>query len=112
MKSFRLWAFGFGLMAAAALVFASPQAFAKERDGFRASAYSLDINPNAFADAIGALSVLGVPADYRGIAARYSTDGGTELIDLAKTPAPYAGAILATTQAGWRSGRLRKLSAG
>jgi len=113
MKSLRLWACGIGLAVAATLVVASPQAFAKEGDGFRpiASAYTFDCVSN-FGNHVAARSDFVLPADHSAIATGYNCRVDTVLIDKAKTPARYGSAILATTQAGWRSGRLRKLSAG
>lgn len=112
MKLLRLWGCGLGLAVAAALVFASPQAFAKEGDGFRpiASTYNLEMQISDFGYRIANLAAFVLPADHSAIAAGYSTDGGTVLIDNAKTPARFGAAVSATSKAGWGSGRLRKLA--
>jgi hypothetical protein len=70
MKSLRLWAYGTGLAVAAVLALASPQAFAKEGNGYRpiASACNLGMQISDFGTHVAAPPAFMRPADHSVIA--------------------------------------------
>lgn len=110
MKGFRMYGLVMGLALAivASMAFTAPS-FARS-DGWHTVTVKV-LGNDVLKGAIQAISVFSVIAATQ---PAYSASGFVlqKTMDRARAPMLGAKAVLATTQAGWRSGRLRYLSAG
>ena len=108
MKSFRFFGIGLAIASAVALIAAAPPGYAKDIGGVRVTTV---ISYHDFS--IPDLSIFAALPAYQ--TERLSTgaiSGALIKHDTTYAPAPSMSAVLATTQAGWRSSRLRRLSVG
>jgi hypothetical protein len=111
MKGFRMYGLVWGLALAivASMAFTSPGI--ARSDGWHMVTVRVLDNDNAFNHAIQAISAFSV---IDATQPAYTASGFVlqKTVDRARAPLVGAKAVLATTQAGWRYGRLRYLSAG
>jgi hypothetical protein len=111
MKGFRMrgMVWGLALAIVASMAFTSPSL--ARSDGWHTVTVRVLDNDNAFNHAIQAISAFSV---MHAVQPAYTASGFVlqKTVDRARAPMIGAKAVLATTQTGWRSGRLRYLSDG